>query len=291
MEITAELVKELVAEQFPQWKNPDVRPVEKSGHDNRTFHLGEALSVRLPSGKAYEAQVKKESTWLPYLQKHLDYPISAPLAVGRPSRKYPYFWSVNRWIEGRTLLEEDSVDREALARDLSAALKKLQRIDCTEGPQGGQHNFYRGCSPTTYHADTVAALNSLRDELPVSRLPRIWENSVRPAYQKAAVWVHGDVAPGNILMKNRRFYGLIDFGILGTGDPACDYAMAWTYFDGKSRSIFLENLDAGMIARARGWALWKALITYKDSDPDFRSSAEHTITEILKEAEPVAFMP
>ena len=74
--------------------------------------------------------------------------------------------------------------------------------------------------------------------------------------------MHGDVAPGNILMKNGRFYALIDFGILGTGDPACDYAMAWTYFDQATRPYFLKDLSVDMIDRARGWAVWKALITY-----------------------------
>ena len=88
MQITAELVKDLIAAQFPQWSGLPVRPVEKSGHDNRTFHLGDAMSVRLPSGKAYEAQVQKESRWLPYLQAQLDFPVSAPLAVGQPSAQY-----------------------------------------------------------------------------------------------------------------------------------------------------------------------------------------------------------
>ena len=147
MQITAELVKDLIAAQFPQWSGLPVRPVEKSGHDNRTFHLGDAMSVRLPSGKAYEAQVQKESRWLPYLQAQLDFPVSAPLAVGQPSAQYPYFWSVNRWIEGCTLLEEPPEDRAALAAALASALKKLQQIDCTGGPEAGAHNFYRGCSP------------------------------------------------------------------------------------------------------------------------------------------------
>ena len=58
---------------------------------------------------------------------------------------------------------------------------------------------------------------------------------------------------------------MIDFGIMGTGDPACDYAMAWTFFDRPSRVHFLEDLDPGTIDRARGWALWKALITLNAS--------------------------
>ena len=99
------------------------------------------MSVRLPSGKAYEAQVQKESRWLPYLQAQLDFPVSAPLAVGQPSAQYPYFWSVNRWIEGCTLLEEPPEDRAALAAALASALKKLQQIDCTGGPEAGRTIF------------------------------------------------------------------------------------------------------------------------------------------------------
>ena len=169
------------------------------------------------------------------------------------------------------------------ARALAAALKKLQQIDCTGGPAGGAHNFYRGCSPAVYDAETRAALDKLRERLPVDLLAAVWERCIAEPYTGGAVWVHGDVAPGNILLRERRFCGLIDFGILGTGDPACDYAMAWTYFSPAERDVFLRGLDCGAVARARGWALWKALITYDDSDADFRENARHTVREILKE--------
>ena len=71
--------------------------------------------------------------------------------------------------------------------------------------------------------------------------------------------------------------------MLGTGDPSCDYAMAWTYFDGSAREVFLENLDPGLISRARGWALWKALITYDDENEDSRKNARRTVDEIYCE--------
>jgi aminoglycoside phosphotransferase (APT) family kinase protein len=47
------------------------------------------------------------------------------------------------------------------------------------------------------------------------------------------------------------------------GDPACDLVVAWTLLDGASRARFVEGIgqDTGTWARARGWALWKALIT------------------------------
>lgn len=95
--------------------------------------------------------------------------------------------------------------------------------------------------------------------------------------------MHGDVAPGNILLQDSRFYGLIDFGILGTGDPACDYAMAWTFFNEEARELFLAGLPEDMVNRARGWALWKALITYDDVKEDFQKNARYTVSAILQE--------
>ena len=288
MEITIEIVKQLIEEQFPQWKNLPVRPVAKSGHDNRTFHLGEEMTVRLPSGEAYAAQAAKEIRWLPYLQERLDFPISKPVAAGKPTSCFPFPWSVNRWVEGDTLrdcaVRGNKMDTCLLAKELAAALRELQAVPCEGGPAAGAHNFYRGGSLTVYHQETVDALEKLKDRLPAERLYAVWEKSISRAYADPGVWVHGDVAPGNILMRDGRFYGLIDFGILGTGDPACDYAMAWTYFGEEARRLFLEGLPDDMVNRARGWALWKALITYDDADREVRENAEKTVGVILKEA-------
>lgn len=283
MQITIEVVQQLVKEQFPQWRQLDIYPVAKSGSDNRTFHLGDKMAVRLPSGQAYAAQVEKEIHWLPYLQEHLDYPVSKPVAAGKPTSYYPFPWSINQWIEGNTLLECPDVDQQQFAKELAEALKKLQAVDCQNGPEAGQHNFYRGGDLKVYRQETVNALKALENRLPVKKLYSIWETCISKEYNGPKVWVHGDVAPGNILLQDSRFYGLIDFGILGTGDPACDYAVAWTFFNKEARKIFLAGLPEDMVNRARGWALWKALITYDDVKEDFQKNARYTVSAILQE--------
>ncbi|HEY2552808.1 MAG TPA: phosphotransferase [Streptosporangiaceae bacterium] len=83
--ITAELVAELVAAQFPAWADLAIRPVELDGWENRTFRLGDEMSVRLPSGAAYAAQVGKEGRWLPALAPRLPVPIPQP--PGRPAKR------------------------------------------------------------------------------------------------------------------------------------------------------------------------------------------------------------
>jgi len=49
VEISASLVRRLIAAQFPQWADLPVTPAMPQGWDNRTFRLGAELSVRLPS--------------------------------------------------------------------------------------------------------------------------------------------------------------------------------------------------------------------------------------------------
>lgn len=58
--IDAALVKRLVAAQFPQWSDLPVTPVEVDGWDNRTYRLGEEMTVRLPTAAGYVAGVAKE---------------------------------------------------------------------------------------------------------------------------------------------------------------------------------------------------------------------------------------
>ena len=77
------------------------------------------------------------------------------------------------------------------------------------------------------------------------------------------MWFHGDVASGNLLVRDGRLTAVIDFGTCGVGDPACDLVVAWTFFHGQSRDMFRNRVqqDADTWARARGWVLWKALIS------------------------------
>lgn len=92
-----------------------------------------------------------------------------------------------------------------------------------------------------------------------------------------------NIAPTNMLVQNGHLKAVIDFGILGVGDPACDYAMAWTFFDKTSRNIFLKGQPQDLIERAMGWALWKALITYNDLNETLKENARKTIQEIMED--------
>lgn len=95
------LVCRLIASQFPHYSNLPVSPVAVGGWDNRTFHLGKKMLVRLPSAEQYELQVEKEQQWLPQLAPLLPVPIPIPLEMGMPGEGYPWKWSIYRWLEMR----------------------------------------------------------------------------------------------------------------------------------------------------------------------------------------------
>ena len=261
-EISIALVEQLISEQYPQWADLPIRPVEFGGWDNRTFHLGDDMNVRLPSAAHYALQVEKEQHWLPRLAPYLPLPIPAPLAIGRPGRGYPWHWSVYRWLPGETATHASIADLGSFATTLGEFLAALQRIDARSGPPPGQHNFFRGGPLAVYDHETRWALEALEGRIDVATARVVWELALGSAWNNAPVWFHGDVASGNLLVENGQLSAVIDFGTSGVGDPACDLSISWTMFDETSRAAFRDALplDEETWARGRGWTLWKALI-------------------------------
>ena len=260
-EITVETVAALVASQFPHWADLPVRPVERDGWDNHTFHIGETLKARLPSASRYVPQVEKEQRLLPGLAPALPLPIPVPVALGKPGHGYDWPWSIYRWLPGETLAAERVSDRLQLAENLASFLKALQRADASHGPLAGQHNFHRGGDLRVYDGETRDCLVRLGDRVDGGGGLALWEAALATRWAAKPVWVHGDIAVGNLLVQDGRLSAVIDFGGLAVGDPACDLVIAWLFFAGSDRAAFKAamSLDEATWDRARGWALWKAL--------------------------------
>lgn len=260
--IDEKLVCRLIASQFPHYSNLPVKPVAVGGWDNRTFHLGKDMLVRLPSAEQYELQVEKEQQWLPQLASLLPVPIPTPLAKGMPGEGYPWKWSIYRWLEGETIVSANLSNLNEIAKDLATFLTAFHQIDSSGGPKPGMHSFYRGGDLKIYDPETRQAIDYLKGKIDTDHATEIWETALNTSWQGTPVWVHGDISAGNLLVKNGKLCAVIDFGQLSVGDPACDLAITWTLFAGDSRKIFREMLalDKGTWFREQAWALWKALI-------------------------------
>lgn len=262
MQITTALVQALIAEQFPQWAALPIQPAPESGWDNRTFRIGGALSARLPSAQAYESQAHVEHRWLPYLRPRLPLVIPEPIALGQPSRDYPWSWSIYRWIEGECASTSPAGDPGKFATDLALFLRALQAIPATGGPMPGRHNFHRGGSLAGYDQQFHQAVSALGSQINGTAAQAVWARALATSWTSLPVWVHGDISLGNLLLQDGRLAAVIDFGQVCVGDPACDLAIAWTYLRKPERQRFRNHLalDAATWQRGQAWALWKAVI-------------------------------
>jgi aminoglycoside phosphotransferase (APT) family kinase protein len=276
--------RRLIDSQFPQWAHLPITAVDLDGWDNRSFRLGSELTIRLPSGNWYAQQVDKEQHWLPVLAPQLPLPIPTPVAKGEPDAEFPYPWSVYRWLDGEPASSAHIRDLSDFATTLARFLKALDRVDTTNGPTPGRHNFFRGGPLANYEDETIAAIDALADEIPVEDVKRVWADANASCWEREPVWIHGDVAASNLLIRDGQLAAVLDFGCCGVGDPACDTVVAWTFLSGSSRDRFRaeRDLDSGTWSRGRGWALWKALITLAGSLENGAPEAADTRREIAR---------
>lgn len=88
-----ELSYKLIARQFLEYAHLSIIDVEKQGHDNRTYKLGNDMLIRMPTAESYALKIPQEQKLLPQLAKYLSLSIPVPIKIGQPSKDYPYPYS------------------------------------------------------------------------------------------------------------------------------------------------------------------------------------------------------
>ncbi|MGW6574199.1 aminoglycoside phosphotransferase family protein [Streptomyces sp. NPDC054945] len=263
-EVTAELVRDLLRDQHPDLADRPVR-FGARGWDNQLWRLGEDLAVRLPwATPSADALLRKEHAWLPGLAPGLPLPVPVPQRIGEPSERFPRPWIVTTWVPGEPADRAPVTHATDAADALAAFLTALHR-PAPEGAPVGNHG--RG-GPLADHAD--AFVDGLADATDMGLIPdpdavrAVWEDAVAaPVWAGPAMWLHGDLHPANVLTAGGTFCGVIDFGDLCAGDPACDLAAPWSLLpDGavdRFHAAYRPVADAATLRRARGWAAQRAL--------------------------------
>ncbi|MFI8518727.1 aminoglycoside phosphotransferase family protein [Streptomyces sp. NPDC085481] len=260
--IDASLVRRLIAAQFPQWAGLPVRRVDSAGTDNEMFRLGDRLVVRIPKAEWAAGQVEKEQRWLPFLAPGLPLDVPVPVGKGVPGEGFGQVWSVYAWLDGADAYRAPVADLAHAAVELGRFGVALRALDADGGPVS-----FRGGPVTAWEEGAmVGAARDLGADgvLDADVVLAAWESVLRlPQWGGEPVWVHGDLLPGNLLTRGGRLSAVIDFGGLGTGDPACDMMAAWTLLTPETRPLFREaaEVDDATWARGRGWALCWGVVT------------------------------
>ncbi|WP_374935703.1 phosphotransferase [Streptomyces sp. SM11] len=152
IEITAELVRDLLREQHPDLAGLAVREVA-GGWDNQQWRVGDVLAVRMPRTERAPGLQRKERRWLPVLAPRLPLPVPNPVRTGEPSALFPKPWTIMTWVPGEPL------DHTSIVRgdDAADALARFLRAP----PRGGARRGADQCGPRRSPQDVHGRLRPL----------------------------------------------------------------------------------------------------------------------------------
>lgn len=286
--IDDDLVRRLVAGQFPRWAGLPVRRFPSGGTVNAMYRLGDDMVVRLPLVANGAGDVAAERAWLHRLAPHLPTSIPEVLGAGQPAEGYPWPWSVYRWLAGENPREGALHEPVRLAEDLAAFVTAMRAVTLPGAPTA-----HRGGPIAAQDAQTRAAIEQLRaipeEGVDCDAVAAVWEDALRaPGWDGRPVWLHADLMPGNLLVSGGRLTAVIDFGCVGTGDPACDLFPAWNLLPVDAREVFRDALgvDDATWFRGRARTLSQALIAlpyYRTTNPAMAGNARFVIRAVLDE--------
>ncbi|MEM7015020.1 MAG: aminoglycoside phosphotransferase family protein [Verrucomicrobiota bacterium] len=254
-EIDEALIRQLLEEQHPDLADLPLHRID-AGWDNEIYRLGNELAVRMPRRELGAEFALIEQKWLPQLAEKLPILVPAPVRVGSPCPCYPWAWSVVPWFEGETAAQ--SQPGSDAAETIGAFLRALHQTPPKEAPR----NEFR-CGPLKDRDEQVEnRIAQLREETSFidPRLIQIWRAGTECPVAAELTWLHGDLHPKNVLIKNHAISAILDWGDMTAGDPALDLASIWMLFGDPAAQLKGFNAygspDSNTLARSKAWAVY-----------------------------------
>ena len=278
--ISPEVINDLAATVPKEFAGPDEPVYLGKGFDVVVYRWGER-TLRFPVRREAVELIENEYRWIPDATRVLreaGFAVPSPRFRGNSSNIFDYPWIIVDYVDGDPLSSVRVGERSRVARDLAVALAALHQ----PAPAAAPINPCRGVS--------LAAKSSAFDTH-VTGSPH--EKLLRARFQAGCdaehwagepVWCHGDPHPANIITTAGRFVGLIDYGKLGQGDPAVDYAAFYLGFTAEQREdarVVLRAMgapdDVGLWQRAEGWAAYITASLLACDSADLRGQGEESI--------------
>ena len=137
-------------------------------------------------------------------------------------------------------------------------------------PMDAPHNAYRGSVALADRAEAFEQRHAQAEAMHGALDPalrRCWEAGVAAPIDAPRSWFHGDLHGRNVLVKDGRLAGVIDWGDMAAGDPACDLAAVWMLLpdrEARRRAMAAYAASDATWARARGWAALMTVMMLSD---------------------------
>ncbi len=225
------------------------------GWDNIAYLVDGEWVYRFPRGESQAQYLANECACVPGIAGRLPVLVSAAQVVGEPTPEFPWPVARHRYVEGTTADRARLTDaqRRAIARPLGAFLRALHDLDA-EGLPGdwiGRMDPAKRVPAARERLDALARLGII--DAPGPWLPLL---APLPRSPLPSCTLHGDFYCRQILVADdRSLAGVIDWGDIHRGDPACDLMVAFAFVPRAEFEEGYGGIDEATAARARFRAL------------------------------------
>lgn len=296
LEVDAETVRALVADQLPDLAAREVRLLPLAGTVHTIARLGDDLAARFPLQPGAPDEVRRtlerEAAAGRRLVGALRVPVPEVVALGEPGHGYPLPWAVQTWLPGTDGSAADPGASAAFARDLAELVGDLRAVPTEGRTFVGEGRTNRGGTIGDHDAWVRTCFVRSTGLLDVDALASLWARFRElPRGPEPDVTTHGDLIPGNVLVAgtgaDARLAGLLDVGGAGPADPALDLVGAWHLLEDEPRTVFREALgvDDAPWARGTAWAFEQAVGLvwyYRTTNPPFSAFGRRTLDRLLR---------
>lgn len=288
VDLTPETVAALVAAQFPDWAGLPVMPVDSPGTVNALFRLGAEVVLRFPLRPSRDTTLRDELATeqdrARRVARQVPVAVPEPLGLGRPGDGYDGWWTAYRWIDGATAYDAGIGDGHAFARDLAGFVRGLWAMDTGDETWNATS---RGGILAANAEEVAEALSASTGLIDTAAIEALWHRCLAAPGPEAARWIHADLMPGNLVVREGGLAAVIDLEMLRVADPAVDLMPAWNLFDASARRTYRQALDVDDATwdRGRGWAIVQAVVAlpyYVDTNPVMAGTARRTLGALLE---------
>lgn len=243
-EITKPLVQQLIHQQFPQLSSLPIQEIG-NGWDNTVYRIGDDYVFRFPRRQLAVSLLRTEARILPKLENYITIPYSKPLFFGEGSEEYPFPFLGYTYLSGKFPIGISDEARKQSTEPLARFLKNLHTFPIVTAQQEGVLLDQRNLTDLAERKEkmlnfltqltifiTPAELNEIAEYLHGISLDRVMPQHVL---------IHGDLHFKNMLVDdNGKLTGIIDWGDVNIGHPACDLSIAYSFLPPTSRQAFYE---------------------------------------------------
>jgi aminoglycoside phosphotransferase (APT) family kinase protein len=282
IQIDPETVRRMLESDCPELADEPICLVDE-GWDNFLYRVGDRHAVRLPRREVAVGLLMNEQRWLPMLAPRLPLATPVPVHVGKASEFFPWPWSVVHWIAGNSAEHHRFTPADVSL--LAAALVALHQPAPAEAPVSP----FRGMPVRTKDKFVAERLHrlALHHKFDVTRLAALWREACEAPDAKERVWLHGDMHPRNLVVRDGALVGLSVWGVLNGGDPACDLACAWLCIGAaplRRKLLDACGADEALVSRAKGWAVHLGLTLVDSGEPRHVPMGQAALDRVLADA-------